>query len=1225
MLAALIGPYFVDWSAYRAVFETEAGRVLGENVRVLGKAEATLLPTPSLTFTDVVVGPAGGEPKMTVERFDIDIELTPLLKGEVRVQKMALAKPVLRIVVAEDGRLDWLGERPADGRLAPESVVLEHVEMQGGQVTVLDRRVGREWTVNDVSVLLEAGALVGPYRLEANFRQGTEPYSLRAATGKVEADGSIRLKLALNPVNQPLSLIADGKLGRDGGHPSYLGTVEIAEVVVAEEGEGLGRKGDREGPRQPWRLDGQFDLDAERLLFSALELKRGGEGHAFGITGTAQLAFGATPRFDAVLSSRQIDLDRSLGGGPEAPTDIPAAAAALARFLADLPRADLPGRVGFDVPAVVVGGGIVQDLRFDAVTGEDGTWRIETLEAQFPGQTRLTANGRLSVTPKPAFDGLMTLDAAQPAAFAAWWRQAAEAPLKARVPIEAIVLSSNISLRPNTVILSEMSGTLGKADVSGFLGWTDSNARKRAFTADLEADRLDLDQLRALAELMAPEGGGTRIADSITVTLLADSVVVEGVEMKGVATALAYDADRLKIERLDIADAAGARVSAKGKIDGLSTAPDGGIEISVDASRLDGLGRVVGDLFPASPVAAAIAARAPAFAPARLEGRIEAARNPEGSRIAATLSGTAGASDLAVKGDFSGRIDAPTEAVVGLSLSLASKESRGLLAQLGTPGLPVDFGAASFTVDLAGVPQSGLSGKAALALGETGLSAEGTLTLAAGAAPVYAAKVEGRAADVVPLALAAGLAIPGLGEVTPARVALSLDGKGRTARLADVGGAIGGRGFSGAANLDWSRGAVSVKGELATDEVDLPWLFGLAVGPAAALDDGSGRVWSEAAFAEYPFGDASVDLAVKAKRVYLPFDYALADAAFGVRTTPAESSVENLAGSIGGGRFEGRLGLRRGADGTTLSGRVRLADAALEEFVWRRDASPVANGNLSLSGEFEGSGHAMTGVIASLGGGGSFAIRDATVRGLNPVAFSSVVRAADAGLELTAEKVRDVFAGHLDAGTLAVATAEGAFAISGGVLRARNVSVSTESATTLGGASIDLGAMTLDSSWTLAVDPGPEERVAGAEPQVAIAFTGPLADPTRRIDATGLTGYLTVRAFEREVRRIEEMQADILEKERFAREARRLRELEARRERERKAAAEAEARRKAEDAARRKAEEEALKKAVDGMGGMNLNAGRGEAGPLILVPPLGGITAPNDPATGAPLILTPIR
>jgi large subunit ribosomal protein L24 len=56
LIAALVGPYFVDWNQFRPQFEAEASRIIGAPVRVTGKLDALLLPTPTLRLYGVAVG-----------------------------------------------------------------------------------------------------------------------------------------------------------------------------------------------------------------------------------------------------------------------------------------------------------------------------------------------------------------------------------------------------------------------------------------------------------------------------------------------------------------------------------------------------------------------------------------------------------------------------------------------------------------------------------------------------------------------------------------------------------------------------------------------------------------------------------------------------------------------------------------------------------------------------------------------------------------------------------------------------------------------------------------------------------------------------------------------------------------------------------------------------------------------------------------------------------------
>ena len=70
LLVAVLGllfavPHVVDWDAYRGVFEEEATRILGRDVRVGGKVNLRLLPSPYVRFEKVRISDAGaalGEP-----------------------------------------------------------------------------------------------------------------------------------------------------------------------------------------------------------------------------------------------------------------------------------------------------------------------------------------------------------------------------------------------------------------------------------------------------------------------------------------------------------------------------------------------------------------------------------------------------------------------------------------------------------------------------------------------------------------------------------------------------------------------------------------------------------------------------------------------------------------------------------------------------------------------------------------------------------------------------------------------------------------------------------------------------------------------------------------------------------------------------------------------------------------------------------------------------------
>ena len=56
LVAALVGPHYIDWGRYRSAFEGEATRLVGMPVRVTGAIDARILPTPTISLRGIEVG-----------------------------------------------------------------------------------------------------------------------------------------------------------------------------------------------------------------------------------------------------------------------------------------------------------------------------------------------------------------------------------------------------------------------------------------------------------------------------------------------------------------------------------------------------------------------------------------------------------------------------------------------------------------------------------------------------------------------------------------------------------------------------------------------------------------------------------------------------------------------------------------------------------------------------------------------------------------------------------------------------------------------------------------------------------------------------------------------------------------------------------------------------------------------------------------------------------------
>ena len=124
LIAALVGPYFIDWNQFRPQFEAEATRIVGAPVRVGGKLDARLLPAPSLQLRSVVVGGANDLGKVRADKLDVEFSLGSLMRGEVRATELTInglsldlgldAQGADRLAgIDRNGQSGLAGDRPA--------------------------------------------------------------------------------------------------------------------------------------------------------------------------------------------------------------------------------------------------------------------------------------------------------------------------------------------------------------------------------------------------------------------------------------------------------------------------------------------------------------------------------------------------------------------------------------------------------------------------------------------------------------------------------------------------------------------------------------------------------------------------------------------------------------------------------------------------------------------------------------------------------------------------------------------------------------------------------------------------------------------------------------------------------------------------------------------------------------------------------------------------------
>ncbi|SFO65486.1 AsmA family protein [Cohaesibacter marisflavi] len=1202
LVIALVGPLFVDWTSYRAAFEREATIALGQPVHVLGAADMQILPMPRLHFESVHVGPDEQNPILTVDAFDIGIELFPLVQGKIEVVDMTLKSPSLKLEVDEQGQFDWRQDGGKLWDLDMEKIRLNDVRIENGQIDFLDRSSGRSKRLTGLNGGLEARTLVGPYKIEAAFRMDGNPYSLMLSTGTASAEG-MRVKSLLTPANFAVSLAMDGNI-QEGADERlhYVGTTRITNAI-----EGL------EGSVTPWTLSGDSDLTASSLVMPQFEFSHGPVDQAYRLNGAGTIDFGAKPRFDVVVSSRQLDFDRALGNGPNAPINLQDGIETLANSLAEMPLPGIPGHIGFDVPGVILGGGVIRNLQLDAdLVGT--AWKIDQLTADLPGQTIVSLSGLFSRQmddngKRNGFEGQARIRSDQPLAFSKWWLD--DAPTSGQLtPFD---LSGQVLVKSDHIQVSDLDLSMEGDRATGYIDWyagtQGDESKGDALSINLDAERIDLDAVMGVGSLLLSNSSGSRAPlQDIALDIETNRLVSGSFEGNSLSAKLRLAKGSIEIDQLSVDDFAGATISARGLLQDVSGTPHGRIEGKISADDLEGFSALIERLVPDQPAAGWFARNQRAMSPADLSFSLSGGNAERG--LSAKLDGTLGGGNASLKGTLDGALADWANGDLDLAVDMDNPDGRKLLSLMGLGDGLIDLPRLSASASLKGALADGAAFTGSLKADDGALTYDGDVQFTPDGRDGL--KSEGQVAfetsDLAPYLMAAGVSLTNPGESLPVslKAGLTLDDKALAVDALE--GQWNDQPVSGALNLTHRVNNRLLKGAVELGDMDGIWLGEtvLGAGRLTAID----RNWPDLAFiAPVTTGEdlpIKVDVSVKARSLELAAPYIFQQPSFSLVWQDSGLSVRDFRALLQGGEVSGGLDLDNVEGEALLKSHIRVENAALAPLVWQRDGRSVARGQLDVNLDVESQGRSMAGLVSGLSGTGTFTLKDATLNYLNPSAFAQVIRAVDAGMELNDEEIRNTFVSHMDAGSTEVSSVEGTFVIAGGALRANNIEADADILQSRGNLVVDLSNQTLDGDWSIKVEPDEEDAVTGAQPEVGLAFSGPMEAPERVVDVAPFTGYLTIRAFEREVDRVERLQADILEKDRMRRLLRLYRERAKHREEEQiakekeamaaeQAAAEAEAK-KADEAqaakeraqaeaarqeAQRKAELEAKRKAAD--------------------------------------------
>ena len=1138
LFTALIAPYFVDWTSYKKDFERETSRIVGQKVEVLGETKLRLLPLPSITFGGLSIGRNPDKtPMMTVDQFTMDVELMPLLKREIKIVKLHLVRPRVNLHVDESGAIAWTNRQQF--AVNPEQIKLENFTVTNGEMKIHGLVAGRTISLEQLDGRISAKSLYGPWRIGAEGYFGEKRARIDFVTGHLQEDNSIRVKLSAKWADLPYKLSLDGAVQVADGLLRWDGEYEL---------EGLNSEENQRVQALPIFSQGKFSAQPHAIEVPEFRLEIGARDDPYTITGAGSAKIEETISFVIGADGRQIDLDRvgqsesnnAENGGQSLEQRI----AVLRSIIEQIPVPPAQGIIDLSLPAIVAGDTLIRDVSA-LISPQTAGWEIIHIGAILPGNTKFEANGKVGLGDAFGFSGHMVVASRQPTGLAAWLGKRNDPFIR---KLHSAGFSADVVISDNQTSLEHLELILDAAVLEGKLQRLSGNGKRPVLVAALEGSQINLDDLRAIFALMADDSAKAITNHDLDISLKAGKLVGFDISAEKFETRFQVIGGSVSVEKLNASNFFGATIASSGRIDDLLKQPNGKFDLTVNAKNPGRLLQFIQSKVPDNRYLDNLAQSSHFAEDLDLKFTINARAlkdsGVDGSKGQAFITGRVGGTIVNIETTFEGKPDDVSLMKMDVVSRLENDNPGRLLAQLDFPVLPVDVsGPLTISGIFGGVPKDGFSGVLSADMSGTKFEATGSVHPIGVKAGDADFKITHSARDLSPVMILGGFGVPSLtygAQEIPSSLTANVVLANNTIKVNQAQGQINGREFS--LDLEFTKSAASnhrISGKLAASSIDLPLLAQFAFN--SRQPSGIGEVtnqtngWSETnfGFATLQGLDGKIDLTV-----------ANSDLGIGEPATNLEGELALVDGSINlndikgewlDGRFEANLSLTNSAGIGSLSAQYHFTDIDAQTLTRAVDAKNFIQGRIDVLGDLEGSGRSASAITSSLTGSGTVDLKNVVVDGVNTSPLAHIFKAADQeGFEILDENVLPVLVEVIDAGEITAPAISIPFIVAIGKLRARNISFETRKAQMVGAVEIDLKNKMVNSDLSVRFDPG-KAWIEGADAMIVMGWEGAISSPARSIDVQPLSGFLSLRNFEREQRRVDLLQASILEKQRLRR------------------------------------------------------------------------------------------
>ncbi len=1158
LVAALVGPYLIDWSDYRAQIEVRISAMTGSEATIGGELDIRFLPTGSINISGLEIQRGDAPfPILIVPELSAEFSLAAFLRGRIEILDVNFTQPIVSLTVRDD-RSPVFGAG-LDTGIDRESIAVGEFSITDGTLVFVEENGTPLHTLSGIAISGNAETLAGPIRLEGAFESSLVRYAFRLGTGRAQADGGVRTKLNVMSSVDPGSISLDAIVAFQDGRASVDGTVEIdrlpgedsanspgAPATVDEDQEfddGTRWTDASSGPGfdTPWKLTAAISGGIDDLLLRDLTIEIGAADKALSLSGTARAGLYPDPQFSAILSARQLDLDRAMGSGqtagePVSPVELPGV---LSELVGKFIRLDFPLEFSISADGVLLGGNLIENLGTDLQVRENKII-VERFASRLPGETDFFLAGTFEPGPLPVADSVIRLNSENGTALAAWVGidRSSLGPIFSRGGRTKIEFEGAVTTAPDRITVRDAVASIDGNRITGGLSYPLGNSPGDV-EISLDFGALDLDTYIPPESVARELGGmwlegiaGALLAGrDMAVRLTAEAFSSGSINAEGLNVNVGVAGDVLTIHELNVASLLGASFAGRGQIDDIFDKANGSISTQMEIKSLSEFLPFLQSVFGVSSISSGMAE---ALSPVSMDFSLAADSSGEKTELALELNGDLAGTVFAFDGTFAGELASFADGKFTANLTTDEIEGRKAIAQLGLGDVSGYLGPASLNFALEGRASEALAASGGLVFLGSEIAFNGSLF--PGEEQTLSGNMVFASGDITPVIDLLNIPRKGNDDI-PVSLKGFVIASGTGLEITSMTGQIDGSAVSGDVDLGLTGAATRIDGDISAGAISLPWFLTLFVGEdTGAIADSADR-WPTTPFDLSALNNFVGTLGIEADKASLGRGIEVEMLAFDLVAAQQQVRFENLSAKRGDVAIEADLKLAgEGGGQVATTFRLKLDGGDLRDYLVRPDDGFYAKGSFMLSGQVSGTGRSWRGVVASLNGDGALQVGPGDISRLDPSAFSRILIDVDdqeIPLEISEDIVASILGNYLDESALVHDGVDTVFSISNGILRARNVILVSDAMPVRGALEIDIPQIALDSNWDfapLSVQLGEENEIRNI-PAVRRRITGPLNDQSATLDVAALTGWLGVRRMEQSLAELEQARANVREQQ----------------------------------------------------------------------------------------------